>query len=188
MLWVERVPERLIHTDFIAKPLQEQHAALDYAAYTSSPEVIRAHSYGRWPVEEFTLTEEKSLLAGHDQRHRAKQDFAFILLAPDRASSLGCCYILPLLPFLTRVDSDHRSLSEHSAMVTFWLRQSEQESRLAEHIVRALHEWMTFEWRFDVHFFRVNPQETHSISALRANNLREVFSISHPLPYLFFGG
>ena len=39
----------------VAVPLTIDVAALDYASYMASPDVIRIHSDGRWPVDRFTL-------------------------------------------------------------------------------------------------------------------------------------
>lgn len=49
------VPEKLSTPAFVLQPLGVAEAALDYAAYMASPDVIRRHSGGRWPVDGFTL-------------------------------------------------------------------------------------------------------------------------------------
>lgn len=188
MPWVERVPERLVCPRFVAEPLQENFARLDYDAYISSPQVIEEHSQGRWPVEGYTLEQERAEVAAHFIRHTQRIDFAFILLSPDLAYSLGCCYILPLFPFLKRCGATMDAATERSTMVTFWLRQSEQSTGLAKDVVHELNMWLKSDWQFDRFCFRVNPRELNSIEALRVNGLREAFSLSTPLPYLFFGG
>lgn len=47
------IPSGLRHARFVATPLTTDNAALDHASYTASPDVIRVHSDGRWPVEDF---------------------------------------------------------------------------------------------------------------------------------------
>jgi len=69
MDWLGSIPAGLSAPSFIIEPLQESHAALDYEAYISSPDVIRIHSAGRWPTKDFTLQEDRLLLAGHYERH-----------------------------------------------------------------------------------------------------------------------
>ena len=54
------VPAGLVHPAFVAVPLSTANVELDYAAYMASPAVIRVHSDGRWPVDEFTLEQDRS--------------------------------------------------------------------------------------------------------------------------------
>lgn len=82
------VPVTLRTPKFVLRQLCVAVAELDYAAYTSSPDVIRDHSGGLWPVAGYTLDDERRELAQHEERHAANQDFAFILLTPD--GSAGC--------------------------------------------------------------------------------------------------
>lgn len=49
------VPHRLQNASFVAKPLTTDLATADYASYMASPDVIRVHSDGRWPIDGFTL-------------------------------------------------------------------------------------------------------------------------------------
>lgn len=42
------IPTGLHHQRFVATPLTVETAALDYAAYMASPDVIRVHSDGQW--------------------------------------------------------------------------------------------------------------------------------------------
>ncbi|MER7475958.1 hypothetical protein, partial [Micromonospora sp. NPDC000018] len=55
------IPSGLHHERFVATPLTTDTAALDYASYMASPDIIRAHSDGRWPVEGFTLEDDLKL-------------------------------------------------------------------------------------------------------------------------------
>lgn len=59
------VPFELTHSRFVVTPLTTDVAALDYAAYMASPDVIRVHSSGRWPVEGFTFSDDLELVAKH---------------------------------------------------------------------------------------------------------------------------
>ncbi len=185
------VPETLRTPTFVLRPLRVAEAGRDYAAYMSSPEVIRVHSGGHWPVAGFTLADEERELAHHEARHRAKQDFAFILLTPDGTTGLGCVYLLPLLPVLHRGAAPPALLAEvrdATAIVTFWVRQDRQQTPLASQVILAVHHWLLRDWPFADHLFRVNPGEHASIAALDHCGFRLRFALTLPeSPYLFFG-
>jgi RimJ/RimL family protein N-acetyltransferase len=187
------VPQTLDTSTFSLRQLDTSQAAIDYAAYMASPDVIRWHSGGRWSVDGFTLDQEQEQLAMHEERHRARQDFAFILLTPDQKHGLGCVYMLPLLPFLRRAATSAALLAqatETSAMITFWLRQARLGTRLAQQVVAAVHRWLLSDWPFDDHVFRVNHEEHESIQALEQCGLRLRFELTldkSPYHYSFFG-
>ena len=187
------IPEVLRRPTFLLRQLGVAEAAIDYEAYTASPDVIRIHSGGRWPVDGFTLAQEEYELALHEARHRAKRDFAFILLTPDKASGLGCVYILPLVPFLRHVaapDAILNQVTDATAIITFWVRQDRQETDLPQQVVAAVHDWIAAEWPFDDHLFRVNPEEHTSIRALEQCGFQVRFEVrmnEPPYHYLFFG-
>ena len=187
------VPETLSTPAFILRPLSPDRAAIDYAAYMSSPDVIRRHSGGRWPTAEFTLAEEQHQLAQHAERHRARQDFAFILLTPDQTTGLGCVYMLPLLPFLSRVGASAALLAhttDASAMITFWLRQDRLHTPLAQQVITAVYAWLMSDWPFADHLFRVNQEEHESLAALDQCGFTRRFELTlakPPYHYYFFG-
>ena len=76
------VPSGLVHPAFVAVPLTPANVELDYAAYMASPAVIRVHSDGRWPVDGFTLEDDRSQAAAHHAEHQARRAFTFLLLDP----------------------------------------------------------------------------------------------------------
>jgi hypothetical protein len=75
-------PEGLRHERFVAVPLTTATAALDYASYMASPDVIRVHSDGRWPVDGFTLADDLELVSQHEDDHHSRRAFTFVLLTP----------------------------------------------------------------------------------------------------------
>lgn len=184
------VPDTLRTPTFLLRPLRVAEAARDYEAYMASPDVIRVHSGGHWPVAGFTLADEQRELAQHEARHRAKQDFAFILLTPDETTGLGCVYLLPLLPVLHHGGAPAALLDEvtaATAIVTFWVRQDRQGTPLAAQVITAVHRWLRRDWPFDDHVFRVNPHEHASIAALAHCGFQVRFALTLPeSPYLFF--
>lgn len=144
-------------------------------------------------VDGFSLAQEQHELALHEDRHRAKRDFAFILLTPDETKGLGCVYVLPLVPFLCHVavpDALLAEVSDATAIITFWVRQDWQHTLLASQVVAGVHSWLLAEWPFDDHVFRVNPTEHGSIRALEQCGFYTRFEVTMdepPYHYLFFG-
>ena len=187
------LPQDLCTATFVLKPLTPEYALLDYEAYISSSEVIRVHSGGRWPIADFTLNDEREQLAQHAQRHQARQDFAFIILERTEQRSLGCVYVLPLRPFLQRVNAPAelvKRIGDDAAMITFWVRQSAQDTALPEDLVQATWRWFSSEWSFSQCFFRVSQAEARSRQALESSGLSEQFAICPAgwlFGYLFYG-
>ncbi len=96
------------------------------------------HSDGRWPVTGFTLADNLDLVAKHEDDHRHRRSFTFVLLGPSRTEALGCLYLNPLRDYLLRAGADRQLVDETpvaAAMVTFWLRQDHQDTGLAEVVV-----------------------------------------------------
>jgi len=171
------VPAGLHHELFIAVPLTTEVAALDYAAYMASPQVIRTHSDGRWPISDFTLLDDLELVAQHQADHESRCAFTFVLLTPSQNEALGCLYLNPLRDYLRRVHAETQlidALPPASAMVTFWLRQDQQDTGLAEAVVRAVNDWVRDDWPLSLHLFRALPDELSSRAALEHLDLKQI--------------
>ncbi|WDZ87752.1 hypothetical protein [Micromonospora cathayae] len=186
-----RVPDRLRHAVFVARPLTVDVATLDYAAYLASPDVIRVHSDGRWPTDGFTLRRELEQVAKHQADHEARRAFTFLLLDSCEEEALGCLYLNPLHEYLGRVRAEPRTVCgfpPESAMVTFWLRQDRQDAALAEAVAGAVNDWLVDDWPITAHLFRILPDEWTSRTALERLPLRRV-DLSLPgehRPYLWY--
>jgi hypothetical protein len=74
------VPETLSTPMFVLRPLAPDQAEIDYAAYMSSPDVIRRHSAGRWPTAGFTLAQEQ-----HEQIEVTRDERNVPVVAPETA-------------------------------------------------------------------------------------------------------
>jgi len=163
------VPTGLLHERFVATPLTTATAARDYESYMASPDVIRAHSDGRWPTEDFTFSDDLALVARHEHDHKRRRAFTFVLLTPSGTEALGCLYLNPLREYLAHAEAPRHLVDEtplDTAMVTFWLRQDQQETDLAEVVVEAVNDWLLDEWPLAAHVFRVLPGERSSCRAL----------------------
>ncbi|WP_249999132.1 GNAT family N-acetyltransferase [Actinoplanes sp. M2I2] len=171
------IPAELLDETFVATPLTVDTAPLDYAAYMASPDVIRVHSDGRWPVAGFTLEDDREQVARHQADHEARRAFTFTLLTPDRDASLGCLYLNPLRAFLQRAGADGKTLARfpvNCAMVTFWLRQDQQDTGLTDAVAEAVDAWLTTAWPLETYLFRCLPAELGSRRALERLSLRQV--------------
>ncbi len=185
------VPVELRHPCFMAVPLTTDLATLDYAAYMASPEVIRVHSHGRWPVAEFGLAQDLELIARHQADHESGRAFTFVLLTPSKGEALGCVYLNPLREYLRRVQADERVVDrfpQGTVMVTFWVRQDHLETGLVEAVAEALDEWLMSAWPLRAHLFRILPAERTSRRALERLDLSRVhlaLPADEP-PYLWY--
>lgn len=171
------IPTGLRHDRFVAVPLTTTTAALDYASYMASPDVIRVHSDGRWPVDGFTFSDDLELIAQHEDDHQSRRAFTFVLLTPSGNEALGCLYVNPLREYLLRAGASRHLIDQTasaSAMITFWIRQDQQDAGLAEVMVEAVNDWILDEWPLTTHFFRVLPGERSSRAALDRLGLEKV--------------
>jgi hypothetical protein len=184
-----RVPDTLRAATFLARPLRVTDTARDYAAYMASLAVIRIHGGGRWATDDFTVAEEGELIARRERDHLARRNFTFTLLTPDQTRCVGCLYVLPLRPFLQRVHAGGAApaTTDATAMLTFWVRQEEQETDLPDQVARAVHAWMRGAWASDDHVFRVNQAEQRSVQALERAGLHRRSTIDLPAsPYRYY--
>jgi hypothetical protein len=198
------IPETLPTDDFLLRPLNELSADLDYEAYMASPTIIHLHSAGRWQVQGYTLEENQRQTAAHWADHQARRSFAFILLSPDETRSLGCVYFNPLQDFLKRTgiieNPSNHTFQAHvlsnvpsgrgeqetptpalqwgvEAMITFWVREDEQEGEIPDKVVHSVEQWLQKEWDFNGHLWRIREEETRSNLALERAGLRGRYGI-----------
>lgn len=182
------VPADLYAELFIATPLRQEVAALDYTAYMSSPATIATHSDGRWPVSSFTPDDNLTLVRIHEADMAARRAFAYTLLTPDRTAGLGSLYLNPLNAYLERVGASTTRFADPAAMVTFWIREDVPAGPLSLAVVDAVVPWITDAWRFKSFAFRILPAESLSLAALEQSGLKrlEIELPDETRPYLWF--
>lgn len=175
------VPFLLCAPTFRARPLGVADVARDYAAYVSSPETIRIHSGGRWPVEGFSIADNRCLVAQHEDEHRMRERFTFTLLDADEVECLGCLYIMPLRPFFQRAAvALCEGVDDQAALVTFWVRQCEQAAAFEQAVVVAVRDWLVRDWHFSFVAFRANDDERSTLRAFLAAGLSHYVTIDVP--------
>lgn len=130
------VPLGLATPDFVLEPLGPQHNELDYDAWTSSLEHIRAtpgFPWGTWP-REMTPERNREDLERHADDFRLRKGFTYTVLDPGDRDVIGCLYVYPL--------RDH----DGTADVRSWVRQS--HAHLDVPLWRAVTDWLAADWPF----------------------------------------
>ena len=130
------VPQGLETSDFILEPLGPEHNELDYDAWTSSIQHIRAtpgYPDGRWP-REMTRDENRADLQRHADDFRARKGFTYTVLDPASRDVIGCVYIYPVRE------------SKYDACALSWVRES--SAQLDVPLWRAVSVWLESAWPF----------------------------------------
>lgn len=170
-------------------PLTRQLLDFDLAAYCSSPQAIRAHSAGRWPIEDLTREENCRLIERHEQEHAAGEAYAYAILSADMTREVGCVYLRPLVPFLerTRTRLTTGTLNTaRTAIASFWLIDDEAARPSTEQVLGHLRAWWC-QWGAADLVVRCLPEEAGSVAALKAApGLQPLPASDQELPYQWF--
>ena len=126
------VPDVLETASFRLRMLSSSDALKDYEAVMESGERLRSWSQNGWPHEGFTLQENLADLQRHEREFKAREAFAYTVVALDESRVLGCLYI----------DPDEAA----DAVVTMWVRDNEMDLDLP--LAHAVTNWIQFEWPF----------------------------------------
>jgi len=171
----------------VVVPLTRRLLDLDLAAYRSSPRAIRAHSAGRWPVEDLTREEDRRLIEEHEREHAAGEAYAHAVLSADRTREVGCVYLHPLVPFLERTGTrltTGRLDTARTAIARFWLID-EAARPSTEQVLGHLRAWWC-QWGA-AGVVRCLPEEAGSVAALEAApGLQPLSASGQELPYRWF--
>ena len=76
-------------------PLGPAVAELDYKAYMSSIEHIRASMGGNWPKPGLRMDDQAKDMAGEKAQWDARKSFPYAVLSADGSKEFGCFYIRP---------------------------------------------------------------------------------------------
>ncbi|TQL70206.1 hypothetical protein FB381_4135 [Nocardioides albertanoniae] len=169
MFLVTDPPEPPATDAFVLEPLRPDLIDLDTEAYLTSPDVIREHSCGRWPVVGFGREDNLPLVIRHWSDHQARRAFTYLFLDPEGTSSLGCLYVQPLFPYLESMGADAQTLLRYAggatARVSYWLRQ-DSGPELAASVAERVDEWLRTSWPLDSYLYRATPEEEFTVSSL----------------------
>jgi hypothetical protein len=133
------IPEKLETNRMRIRMLKVTDVIKDYDAVMSSKEhLLKSKTFGpnqKWPTG---LTIEQNLidLGWHQKEFQIRSSFAYTVMSLDEKKCNGCIYIEP------------SSNSNYEAMVYLWVRQSEVESGLDQHLFETVRTWISEKWPF----------------------------------------
>ena len=129
------VPQVLETERIRLRPLTIHDAVKDYAAVMESETRLRTvfRENGQWP-EGLTLEQNLIELGWHQVEFQSCTSFAYTVVSLDESRVLGCMYIYP-----TRK-------AGYDAEISMWVRQSEVESGLDEHLFETVRNWISRQW------------------------------------------
>jgi len=135
-----KIPLQLETHRLRLRMLKVSDVVKDYDAVMSSVEHLqKTKPFGpnqKWPQG---LTFEQNLidLGWHQKEFQMRSSFAYTVMSLDESRCLGCMYIYP------------SPNSDYDAMIALWVRQSEAESGLDEHLFKSMKQWIADEWCFE---------------------------------------
>ena len=131
------VPDLLETSRFRLRPLTIHDAEKDFDAVTSSETRLRTEFEpgGEWPLG-LTFEQNSIELGWHQVEFQLRTSFAYTVVRLDEGAVLGCVYIYP-----TRKRG-------HDVEITLWVRESEAQTGLDEHLFDTVNHWVAEIWPF----------------------------------------
>ncbi len=132
------VPEVLETERFRLRPLTINDAVKDFEAVMESEEHLRTTfgPDGNWPAG-LTLEQNRIDLGWHQKEFQLRTSFAFTVVDLDESSVLGCVYI------------DSTRKPGYDAEITMWVRRSQVDEALDEHLFETVTSWIECNWPFE---------------------------------------
>lgn len=131
------VPQELITPKIKLRPLTIEDVEKDYEAVMSSANRLRTvfDPGGDWP-EGLTMAQNTIELGWHQVEFQLRTSFAYTVLSLDETRVLGCMYIYPAFK------------SDYDVEVTMWVRESEANTGLDDHLFKTVDDWISQVWPF----------------------------------------
>ena len=131
------VPQRLDTDRLRLRCLTVQDAEKDYEAVVSSEHHLRNvfDPGGSWP-DGLTLEQNIMELGWHQTEFQLRTSFAYTAVSLDETRVLGCMYIYPC------------NKQNHDVEISMWVRQSELQTGLDDHLFGAVKKWIAESWPF----------------------------------------
>ena len=119
------------------RPLTMADAERDYAAVMSSEHRLKTvfRENGDWPTG-LTLDQNVMELGWHQTEFELRTSFAYTVVSLDESQVLGCMYIYPT------------SRGDYDVEVTMWVRESEADTGLDDHLFDTVSNWISATWPF----------------------------------------
>lgn len=180
----EPVPAELKTAEFVLRPIVADDAELDYAAVMESREYLRLWRQSTWPEDDFTMEANRNDLVECEERHVAGRAFTYTVLDPRGAECLGCVYVFPTkATFLARSvvtalgDADWAAVE---AVVFFWVRPPQMETRMDERLLAILRTWFTEEWKLTRTVYVTSEPSTQQVDLLGRTDMKLQFELQEP--------
>jgi len=135
-----KVPQQLETERLRLRMLKVSDVVKDYDAVMSSAEhLLKTKPFGpnqKWPTG---LSFEQNLidLGWHQKEFQMKSSFAYTVMNLDESQCTGCIYIEP------------SNNPNYEAEIFLWVRQSEVENGLDEHLFDSVKNWIAEKWPFE---------------------------------------
>ena len=130
------VPTKFSAKTYRLVPLGPSVAQLDYDAYMSSIEHIKARMGGGWPTANLTMADQAKDMAGEKAQWDTRKSFPYAVLSPDGSEELGCFYIRP------------SGKEGYDAVATMWTTKEQFDKGLEEILYRDMKAWLEKDWPF----------------------------------------
>ncbi|MEM7207244.1 MAG: GNAT family N-acetyltransferase [Pseudomonadota bacterium] len=128
----------VLETDRIRlRPLTIHDVVKDYDAVMSSEHRLK-HVFrenGDWPTG-LTLEQNMIELGWHQTEFNERTSFAYTVVTHDESRVLGCVYFYPT------------AKSKYDVQITMWVRESEANTGLDEHLFNSVRGWVENVWPF----------------------------------------
>jgi hypothetical protein len=179
-----RIPESLQTEEFLIRPLKATDVALDYDAVISSRAELFLGSGTTWPREGFTIEENLEDLEEHEREFYERVSFTYTVMNPEETECLGCIYIDPLEAFLGDDAGSDAYLTDCTAYVTYWVRQSRLADTLDKRLLQALIPWFQNEWTFSHVLFVAQRVQQRQIQLFEEEGMQLLYTLKPRRPFL----
>jgi hypothetical protein len=180
----EPFPAELKTEEFALRPIVADDAEMDYAAVMETREPLRLWRQSTWPEDDFTVEANRKDLIDLEERHAAHRAFTYTVLDPDGTTCLGCVYVFPTsATFLakstvTPVGAD--AWSDVDAVIFFWVRLPQMDTRMDERLLSALRPWFNEKWQLDKTVYVTSEQFTQQVDLMNRTDLNLKFELLEP--------
>jgi hypothetical protein len=126
----------------LIRPLSIRDVTRDFEAVMSSCQYLKKHfnPASDWP-ENLSLEQNMIDLGWHEYEFQNRTSFTYTITDLENQRTLGCCYFYPSLE------------KDYEIRVSYWVRESERNSGLDEHVGNTLRAWIESDWPFKNAFF-----------------------------------
>ncbi len=134
-----KVPKQLETNRLRLRMLKITDVVKDYDAVMTSVDHFEETKpfgpSGKWP-KGLTLEQNLIDLGWHHKEFQIRSSFAYTVMSLDESECLGCSYIEP------------STTPDYEALVFLWVRQSQLNTGLEEHLYETIKTWVSEEWPF----------------------------------------